>query len=134
MDEECIFCREYRTKYDHINNQELPILYENSSFWIKPDPNPVSPEHYLIISKRHDNSMANLTPLQRHDFFDALEIVVREVCKTTEYYNIGVNKGEPAGQTIHHLHIHVIGRHEGDVPNPRGGVRNIIPEKGDYKK
>ena len=47
-------------------------------------------------------------------------------------FNIGVNNGEDAGQTVFHAHIHVIPRYKGDVPNPRGGVRNIIPGKGDY--
>jgi diadenosine tetraphosphate (Ap4A) HIT family hydrolase len=47
-------------------------------------------------------------------------------------FNIGINDGEAAGRTIHHLHIHLIPRFKGDVPNPRGGVRYVVPEKGNY--
>lgn len=52
--------------------------------------------------------------------------------RSPEGFNIGINEGEAAGQTIDHLHIHVIPRYEGDVENPEGGVRNVIPDKADY--
>lgn len=55
-----------------------------------------------------------------------------EASSEPDAYNYGVNDGEAAGRTIHHLHIHIIPRYEGDVENPRGGVRNIIPKKGNY--
>lgn len=54
------------------------------------------------------------------------------ISKKPDGYNIGINEGEAAGRTIHHLHIHIIPRYFGDVPNPRGGIRHIIPEKGNY--
>jgi ATP adenylyltransferase len=54
--------------------------------------------------------------------------------KKPDAYNFGINNGSAAGRTIHHLHIHIIPRYEGDMPNPRGGVRNIIPGMGDYNE
>ena len=66
--------------------------------------------------------------------FDLVK-TVKEIIKNKfnpDGFNVGVNSGETAGQTIFHAHIHVIPRYKGDVPNPRGGVRNVIPDKADY--
>jgi diadenosine tetraphosphate (Ap4A) HIT family hydrolase len=95
---------------------------------------PVSKGHALAIPKRHVETIWQLSEDEYADLFD----LVREVKDVIQNkfdpqgINVGVNCGEAAGQTVFHAHIHIIPRYAGDVPNPRGGVRNIIPAKGDY--
>jgi len=133
---DCLFCREYRKKYDHLNNKPLEIILQNNSFWVKFDPNPVSPGHALIVSKEHVDNISNLIRNEPYDYINILRQTIELIDRKyhPEGYNLGSNIREAAGQTIFHLHIHVIPRYFGDVPNPRGGIRNIIPGKGDYKK
>jgi diadenosine tetraphosphate (Ap4A) HIT family hydrolase len=95
---------------------------------------PISPGHTLIISKRHFCSFFETTPDEERELLQAL----RDAKAQLDYefspmgYNIGINDGSAAGQTIRHLHIHLIPRYEGDVNDPRGGVRWIIPDKAAY--
>ncbi|MCI0447278.1 HIT family protein [bacterium] len=95
---------------------------------------PISPGHTLIISKRHFCSFFEATPEEERELMRALHRAKLEL--DFEFsplgYNIGINDGSAAGQTIPHLHIHLIPRYEGDVEDPRGGVRWIIPEKAAY--
>lgn len=95
---------------------------------------PVSPGHVLIIPRRHVASFFELTQEERKDMFNLADDVKHIVDNRfhPDGYNIGVNIGEAAGQSIFHVHLHLIPRYYGDVPNPRGGVRGVIPVKQSY--
>jgi len=94
----------------------------------------VSPGHALVIPKRLFGSWWEATAQERVDLFALVDEVRAKIA--VDYkpagYNIGINVGEASGQTIDHLHIHVIPRYDGDVSDPRGGVRHVIPSKGNY--
>lgn len=95
---------------------------------------PISPGHTLVIPNRHIGSFFELGPEERQsllDLLDAAKLVLDSELKP-DGYNIGINDGPSAGQTVPHLHIHLIPRYNGDQTDPRGGVRWIIPEKADY--
>ncbi len=95
---------------------------------------PVSKGHVLVIPKR---VVAEIFDLNDEEYSSCFNLV-KDVKKILEEefkpdgFNIGINNGEKAGQTIFHAHIHVIPRYSGDVDNPRGGIRHVIPGKGDY--
>lgn len=95
---------------------------------------PISPGHTLIIPTRHIGSFFDLSSHEREGLMSLLAAAKANV--ETEFkpdgYNIGINDGPAAGQTVPHLHIHLIPRYKGDLPDPRGGVRWIIPDKADY--
>jgi len=96
----------------------------------------VSPGHTLVIPKRHVASFFELTP---EEVADCMELINEEKKNIDEQfnpdgYNIGVNIGPAAGQSIFHVHIHIIPRYEGDVENPQGGVRHVIAKKAHYKR
>ncbi len=110
------------------------IIYRNEYFFIIKDAFPVSPGHMLIISNDVKVDYFELSKLER----DSLsEIILKakdliEADYAPDGYNIGMNCGETAGQTVFHFHCHVIPRYKGDMENPRGGVRHCIPGKGNY--
>lgn len=122
MDNKCMFC-----------NQE-EIILENELAWTRYDRYPVSPGHMLIITKRHVADFFNTTIEERRALNDLLEEAKKMLDReySPDGYNIGVNCGTAAGQTIMHLHIHLIPRYQGDIDNPRGGVRGVIPDKRIY--
>ena len=95
---------------------------------------PVSPGHTLVIPRRLINEWWEATPAERLAMFELVDDIKRRL--DAEYapdgYNVGFNAGAAAGQTVGHLHIHVIPRFDGDVGDPRGGVRHVIPERGNY--
>ena len=95
---------------------------------------PVSPGHTLIIPKRHVASIFELTQEEKGGMLELLtrmrQMLLEE--RNPDGFNIGINDGVAAGQTVMHLHIHLIPRYAGDQPDPRGGVRWIFPEKADY--
>ena len=95
---------------------------------------PVSNGHVLLVTRRHVASWFDATPQERQALVDAIEAARGEIVRrhAPDGFNIGVNVGETAGQTIAHLHVHVIPRYRGDVPDPRGGVRWIMPDKARY--
>lgn len=95
---------------------------------------PVSPGHTLIIPKRHVASYFDLSDAERADMDMMLQHVKQTLDKRyhPDGYNIGINIGTAAGQTIFHVHMHLIPRYKGDVVNPKGGVRGVIPEKQRY--
>ena len=110
------------------------ILGENKhAVWIR-DGYPVSPGHSLVIPRRHVGSFFEVTNEERGDMLALLDRA--KAAATDEFnpdgYNVGINDGPSAGQTVPHLHIHLIPRFKGDMPDPRGGVRWIIPAKADY--
>jgi diadenosine tetraphosphate (Ap4A) HIT family hydrolase len=95
---------------------------------------PVSQGHTLVIPKRHIQTIWEMTSEEHADAFDLIRRVM-SILKgkfDPHGFNVGVNCGEAAGQTVFHAHIHIIPRYYGDVPNPRGGIRNVIPGKGNY--
>jgi diadenosine tetraphosphate (Ap4A) HIT family hydrolase len=90
--------------------------------------------HTLIIPKKHVGSFFEITDEERADLLVLLnkaKVVIQEEFNP-DGYNIGINDGPAAGQTVPHLHLHLIPRYKGDRNDPRGGVRWIIPEKADY--
>jgi len=102
--------------------------------WVIRDGFPISPGHTLILPKRHVGSFFELTPEERADLLELLDAAKADLDRefSPHGYNIGINDGAAAGQTIGHVHIHLIPRFDGDRPDPRGGVRWIFPEKADY--
>ncbi|MCK5540767.1 MAG: HIT family protein [Deltaproteobacteria bacterium] len=110
------------------------ILFENSLTFAVLDKFPASPGHLLVIPFRHVASYWEL----HEDEVRAVNDLLKQ-CKlyvdekfSPHGYNIGVNVGKPAGQTVMHVHVHLIPRYKGDVEDPVGGVRNTIPGKGNY--
>ena len=98
------------------------------------DAYPVSPGHTLVIPRRHVVSFFEITEAERSGLMDLLsnaKIMVQADLAPTGY-NIGINDGASAGQTVPHLHIHLIPRYTGDLPDPRGGVRWVLPAKAKY--
>ena len=109
-------------------------IYIGVNFFLIKDRFPVSPGHILIISKELKKDFFELNDEERNELPLMIEVAKNLIEK--EYkpdgYNIGMNCGETAGQTVFHFHCHVIPRYKGDMDNPRGGVRYCIPGKGNY--
>ena len=122
MDSGCPFCDVEQT------------LFENELAFAIYDRHPVSPGHILVIPKRHLPDIFEATP----DELQALADIMRRVKEFADAdyapdgYNIGINSGRTAGQTIMHLHIHFIPRYSGDRRDPTGGIRGVIPRKRKY--
>jgi len=95
---------------------------------------PVSPGHTLIIVKRHVASIFEVTDAERIDLMSLLAAARDDLDRQFHPagYNIGINDGATAGQTVPHLHIHLIPRYPGDRDDPRGGVRWVLPDKAAY--
>ena len=122
---DCIFC----------NIEENRIEDENRHFLVIKDLYPVTYGHTLIISKRHVESFFELTDEEKTLFLQILHAQKEKLIvidKSITGFNIGINDGQDAGQTIMHCHIHLIPRRNGDIENPRGGVRGVIPNKQKY--
>lgn len=126
--ERCIFCN----IRDNLN--ESRIIYENDLWVAILDGYPVSIGHTLLIPKRHCATYLDLNMGEYATLASSIKEVVNILKKIYEAkdFNIGVNCGEAAGQTIMHCHIHIIPRYDGDCENPRGGVRGVIPSKQLY--
>lgn len=105
----------------------------DQAVWIR-DGFPVSPGHSLVIPKRHVASFFEVTVEERTVMLALLDEAraAAEVEFNPDGFNIGINDGPAAGQTVPHLHIHLIPRFNGDQVDPRGGVRWVIPDKADY--
>lgn len=121
--EECIFCT---PRAEQLAANELAIAFSAGY--------PVSPGHALIVPRRHEPDFFSLTADEQAALM-ALVNPVREVLAerfAPDAFNLGVNAGRAAGQTIQHVHLHVIPRYVGDVAEPRGGVRWVLPETARY--
>lgn len=122
---DCFFCKSI-AKCDY----EL----ENDFAVARFDDFPVNNGHLEIIPKRHIKDWWETTNEERIAIFNLLDEAKKIVDDkySPDAYNIGMNLGEEAGQSVMHLHIHLIPRYKGDVSNPRGGVRGVIPERHNY--
>ena len=121
----CLFCNIHSSR----------IVLENDFAYAIADGFPVTERHHLIIPKRHVNDYFSLDTAELEACHALLLQLRHRLCEhdiRIQGFNIGMNCGEIAGQTIFHCHIHLIPRRNGDVENPRGGVRHIIPDKGVY--
>lgn len=116
------------------NLPSVRIVHEKVSAIAIRDGYPLSPGHTLIIPRRHVASFFEASLDERTDLLALLDEAKGAL--DTEFapdsYNIGINDGPSAGQTIAHMHVHLIPRYRGDVEDPRGGVRWILPDKADY--
>lgn len=110
------------------------VLLRNRFAYVVFDQNPVTPGHCLIIPFRHIEDFFATTEQERHAMLlladEAKKLLDRDFAP--EGYNLGVNVGEVAGQTVFHVHVHLIPRYRGDMDNPRGGVRGVIPSRQNY--
>jgi len=121
----CIFC----------SKEKLDIVYEDDVFYVIRDAYPVTKDHTLIILNEHKKTYFDLrdkdiVQLNNIIKFQKDSLIGKDNSITG--FNIGINQGETAGQTVMHLHIHLIPRRKGDVEDPRGGVRGVIPSKQKY--
>jgi len=109
-------------------------IYLNKKWRMVKDLYPVSKHHHLVIPSKHTKSFQDLKIDQIEELGEALDLAVFILGNDygIEEFNIGLNNGVNAGQTIDHVHFHIIPRVAGDVDNPRGGVRGVIPSKKDY--
>jgi len=98
------------------------------------DAYPVSPGHTLILPRRHVRSYFELSGAERQAMNELLDRAHRDLTERLhpDAYTMGVNDGPAAGQSIPHVHMHLIPRYRGDRDNPRGGVRWVLPDKADY--
>ena len=123
----CIFCK--------IKHEELQ--FENQLAYSSIDSYPVSEFHSLIVPKRHVETYFELNNEEIQACNELILKTKEKILKkdpSVKGFNIGTNAGKPAGQSIFHCHIHLIPRREGDVDNPQGGVRSVIPKKQHYKR
>lgn len=122
--QDCPFCI--------IDKEELII--ENDYALAKLDKYPVTDGHTLIIPKRHFSEYFDMTKIEQSAIHDLLIIRKKQLMWDTQIkgFNIGINSGQVAGQTIFHCHVHFIPRRKGDLDDPRGGVRGVIPSKMKY--
>jgi diadenosine tetraphosphate (Ap4A) HIT family hydrolase len=124
----CPFC-----KIERLINKDR-IVYQDDTWIAIYDNYPVSEGHVLLIPKRHVETFFNLNMVEFGSLGVTIGIIKMILDKKfhPDGYNIGANCGEVAGQTVMHCHIHIIPRYKGDMENPRGGVRGVIPEKQKY--
>ena len=110
------------------------FILENDLAFARFDDFPVNNGHLEIIPKRHVKDWWETTSEERIAIFDLMDKAKNLVDEKyrPDGYNIGMNLGQVAGQSVMHLHIHLIPRYLGDVENPRGGVRGVIPDKQNY--
>ena len=123
----CLFC----------NSKMSGIAHENEFAYASYDTYPVSEHHCLIIPKRHIKDFFELTNeelIACNDLIKKVKDGILNKDRTVRGFNIGSNAGKISGQTILHCHFHLIPRREGDVENPQGGVRSVIPNKQYYKR
>ena len=122
---DCVFC---------IVAEDEFVASNRLAYGVR-DTSPVTPLHTLVLPRRHVASYFDLDAREKRAIDELLEqtridILARD--PTVAGFNIGINVGEVAGQTVFHCHVHLIPRRPGDIADPRGGVRAVIPGKADY--
>ena len=123
----CLFC----------DISQSGSIHENKLAYASYDSFPVSEHHCLIIPKRHIKDFFELTKEELAACYDLVKKIKDEIInkdQTVRGFNFGSNAGLVSGQSILHCHFHLIPRREGDVENPQGGVRSVIPNKQHYKR
>ena len=123
----CLFC----------NIEKSGCAYENELAYASYDSYPVTEHHCLIIPKRHIKDYFDLSNEELLACNDLVQILKKEIIKkdpSVKGFNLGTNIGKVSGQSILHCHLHLIPRRKGDVNNPQGGVRSVIPNKQHYKR
>ena len=123
----CLFC----------NSEESGCAHENELAYVSYDSYPVSEYHCLIIPKRHIKDYFDLSNEELIACNKLIKILKKEITNkdsSVKGFNLGTNIGKVSGQSILHCHFHLIPRREGDVENPQGGVRSVIPKKQHYKR
>tara|TARA_B100000767_G_C19568679_1_gene452259 strand:- start:115 stop:513 length:399 start_codon:yes stop_codon:yes gene_type:complete len=123
----CLFC----------NVKESDFVHENDLAYVSYDSYPVSENHCLIIPKRHIKNYFDLINDELIACNDLIKIIKNEILikdQSIKGFNLGTNIGKVSGQSILHCHFHLIPRREGDVENPQGGIRSVIPNKQHYKR
>jgi diadenosine tetraphosphate (Ap4A) HIT family hydrolase len=124
-DNSCIFC----------NVKKSRVILENEYAIVIEDSFPVTKHHSLVIPKRHFKDYFDILQTEQNAIHDLLRIRRKSLLEKDESitgFNVGINAGNDAGQTINHCHIHLIPRRKGDMENPKGGVRGVIPDKMHY--
>jgi diadenosine tetraphosphate (Ap4A) HIT family hydrolase len=113
---------------------EDDAIVKNEHAYARFDKYPVNPGHVLVIPRRHVSSFFETSQSERREMLNLVDEMKSFLDRkySPDGYNIGVNVGETAGQTVMHVHMHLIPRYKGDIPNPRGGVRGVIPAKQSY--
>jgi len=125
-EEDCPFC---------LCNADQRLVVEHGTVFAILDKYPVTDGHHLIVPKRHVVDYFEMSDVERRDAEALLLVLKDKVLKgdsTVQGFNVGINCGEVAGQTVIHTHIHLIPRRVGDVEDPRGGVRGCVPGKMGY--
>ena len=123
----CLFC----------DSQKSGLAHENDLAYASFDTYPVSEYHCLVIPKRHIKDYFDLSNDELIACNELIKIVKKEITNkdsSVKGFNLGTNIGKVSGQSILHCHFHLIPRREGDVDNPQGGVRSVIPNKQHYKR
>ena len=123
----CLFC----------NSEESGFIFENKLSFVSFDTYPVSKYHCLIIPKRHIDNFFSLTNDELLACNDLIKIAKDDILSkdpSVKGFNLGTNIGKASGQSILHCHFHLIPRRLGDVKNPQGGVRSVIPNKQHYRR
>ena len=125
MSDPCPFCERL---------EEGPLVAATANACAFRDAFPVSEGHTLIVPRRHEGDLFSLTQDERRDVLNLIDSIRRELDQELrpDGFNVGVNAGTAAGQTVDHAHVHVIPRFAGDVADPRGGVRWVVPERAAY--
>tara|TARA_B100000029_G_scaffold420404_2_gene426281 strand:+ start:850 stop:1218 length:369 start_codon:yes stop_codon:yes gene_type:complete len=120
-----VFCQKVEDK-DYLIENETAVSFLDSY--------PLTEGHTLIIPKRHISEIFNLDSKEYTDIWEIINATNKSLTDTLspDGFNIGVNVGKEAGQTIDHAHLHLIPRYKGDIADPRGGIRWIIPDKAPY--
>ena len=124
----CIFCHKINCKV--LSTSEYFFVIRDTAY-------PVTKHHTLIITNRHISDYFDLNNEELDDLNQILKKqkkLLSDLDKEISGFNVGINIGKDAGQSIMHCHIHLIPRREGDVDNPQGGVRSVIPKKQHYKR
>jgi diadenosine tetraphosphate (Ap4A) HIT family hydrolase len=125
-DPQCVFCAA-----DIVSR----ALAENASVFTINDQYPVTPGHALVIPKRHVPDLFEMTTVERQHADELIRVLrgrILDEDRTVTGFNVGSNCGSVAGQTVMHAHIHLIPRRDGDLADPRGGIRGVIPERRIY--
>lgn len=124
VDDDCLFCR------NDVDN----VFIQGKLGFVRWDSYPVNEGHALVIPYRHVDSYFDVTDQEKQELWSLVD-KGKQVIENLYHphgYNIGINIGCWAGQSIFHMHIHLIPRYRGDMDNPKGGVRGVIPEKQQY--